>query len=200
MRTSRIIAPLLMGLFVLTGCQQQESQVAQPKLAIVDMGRVMRDSAPGKEGVKFLEAQQAGMQAELDAIQDRLEKNPKDEAAMQELQRVYAVSQQRMQAEQQNVVNLLFDSVQRVVNSYREAQGYDMILGAEAVASFKPGADVTEAIIAEVNKQKVEFKPVPESALTNMAPGAGQDGAPAPAVVVPAPAEKAPAADAAPKK
>ncbi|MDE7240442.1 OmpH family outer membrane protein, partial [Desulfovibrio sp.] len=140
MRTSRIIAPLLVGLFVLTGCQQQESQVAQPKIAIVDMGRVMRDSEPGKEGVKFLESQQAGMQAQLDAIQDRLEKNPKVEAAMQELQRVYAASQQRMQAEQQNVVNLLFDSVQRVINSYRESQGYDIILGAEAVASSRPGA------------------------------------------------------------
>ena len=187
MRTSRIIAPLLVGLFVLTGCQQQESQVAQPKIAIVDMGRVMRDCEPGKEGVKFLEAQQAGMQAELDAIQDRLEKNPKDEAAMQELQRVYAASQQRMQAEQQNVVNLLFDSVQRVVNSYREAQGFDIILAAEAVASSKPGADVTAAVIAEVNKQKIEFKPVPESALSGMAP----EGAAAPAAApAPAPAEK----------
>ena len=116
MRSIRIILPVLVGIFMLAGCQQQESQVAQPKLAVVDMGRVMRDSEPGKEGVKFLESRQAGMQEQLDAIQDRLEKNPKDEAAMQELQRVYAVSQQRMQAEQQNVVNLLFDSVQRVVN------------------------------------------------------------------------------------
>lgn len=187
MRTIRIILPALMGLLVLTGCQQQESQVAQPKIAIVDMARVMRDSEPGKEGVKFLESQQAGMQEQLDAIQDRLEKNPKDEAAMQELQRVYAASQQRMQAEQQNVVNLLFDSVQRVVNSYREAQGFDIILAAEAVASAKPGADVTAAVIAEVNKQKVEFKPVPESALSGMAPEGAAAPAQAPAA---APAEK----------
>lgn len=189
MRNIRIILPVLMGLLVLTGCQQQESQVAQPKLAIVDMGRVMRDSEPGKAGGKFLETLQAGMQEQLDAIQDRLEKDPKDEAAMQELQRVYATSQQRMQAEQQNVVNLLFDSVQRVVNSYREAQGFDMILAAEAVASYKPAADITAAIIAEVNKQKIEFKPVPESALGG-APGAAPDASPAPAEVAPAPAEK----------
>lgn len=187
MRISRIILPVLVGMLVLTGCQQQETQVAQPKIAIVDMGRVMRDSEPGKEGVKFLESRQAVMQEQLDAIQDRLEKNPKDEAAMQELQRVYAVSQQRMQAEQQNVVNLLFDSVQRVVNGYREAQGYDIILGAEAAASYAPSADVTAAIIAEVNKQKIEFKPVPETAL----PGGAAPEAAAP--------EKAPAAsDAAP--
>ena len=37
---------------------------------------------------------------------------------MQELQRVYAVSQQRMQAEQQNVVNILFDTIQRTLNDY----------------------------------------------------------------------------------
>lgn len=190
MRTFRIILPVLLGLLVLTGCQQQESQVARPKLAIVDVARVMRDSEPGKEGVKFLESRQAVMQEQLDAIQDRLEKDPKDEAAMQELQQVYALSQQRMQAEQQNVVNLLFDSVQRVINSYREAQGYDMILGAEAVASSSPSADVTAAIIAEVNKQKIEFKPVPEGALPGMAPGGAPEAAPAPAVVPPAPAEK----------
>lgn len=193
MRISRIILPVLVGVFALTGCQQQETQVAQPRIAIVDMGRVMRDSEPGKEGVKFLESRQAVMQEQLDAIQDRLEKNPKDEAAMQELQRVYAASQQRMQAEQQNVVNLLFDSVQRVVNSYREAQGYDIILGAEAAASYTPSADVTAAVIAEVNKQKIEFKPVPETAL----PGAPAPGA-APGAAAP---EKAPAAsDAAPAK
>lgn len=194
MRISRIILPVLVCMLALTGCQQQETQVAQPRIAIVDMGRVMRDSEPGKEGVKFLESRQAVMQEQLDAIQNRLEKNPKDEAAMQELQRVYAISQQRMQAEQQNVVNLLFDSVQRVVNSYREAQGYDIILGAEAAASYTPSADVTAAIIAEVNKQKIEFKPVPETAL----PGAPAPGAATPEAVAP---EKAPAArDAAPAK
>lgn len=182
MRSLRVILPVFMGMLMLMGCQQQESQVAQSKVAIVDMGRVMRDSEPGKEGVKFLESRQAGMQEQLDAIQNRLEKNPKDEAAIQELQRVYAASQQRMQAEQQNVVNLLFDSVQRVVNTYREAQGYDIILSAEAAASYNPSTDVTAAVIAEMNRQKIEFKPVSESAL----PGAATEPAPAP--------EKAPAA------
>lgn len=171
MQRFRIILPLLMGLLVLTGCQQQESKASQTKIAIVDVARVMRDCDPGKEGVKFLESRQAEMQKQLDEIQGRLEKNPEDQKAMQDLQRVYGAAQQRMQAEQQNVVNVLFDSVQRVLNSYREAQGYDLILGADAVTSYKPSADITAAIITEVNKQKIEFKPVPESALGN-APGA----------------------------
>lgn len=182
---------LALGLF-LVACQEQGVQTPQPKLAVVDTARVMRDSEPGKEGVKFLESRQAILQERLDAIQDRLEKNPNDEAAMQELQRVYAQSQQRMQAEQQNVVNLLFDTVQRVLNEYRASQGYDLILGAEAAAAFNPSADVTAAVIAEVNKQKLEFKPVPDSAVP-AAPAMDGGVMPAPDA---APAVTAPADDA----
>lgn len=155
---------------MLPACQQTETKDAQPKLAVVDMARVMRDSEPGKAGVKFLESLQSGMQDKLNAIQARLEKNPKDEAAQKELQGVYMTSQQRMQAEQQNVVNLLYDAIQRVINTYREQQGYEVILSAEVAASFAPGADVTSAVIAEVNKQKIDFKPLPEPAAPEAAP------------------------------
>lgn len=156
--------------FMLLACQQTETKDAQPKLAVVDMARIMRDSEPGKAGVKFLESLQSGMQEKLNAIQARLEKDPKDEAAQKELQGVYMASQQRMQAEQQNVVNLLYDTIQRVLNAYREQQGYDIILSAEVAAAFNPKADVTAAVIVEVNKQKIDFKPLPEPAAPEAAP------------------------------
>lgn len=155
---------------MLLACQQTETRETQPKLAVVDMARVMRDSEPGKAGVKFLESLQNGMQDKLNAIQARLEKDPKDEAAQKELQSVYMTSQQRMQAEQQNVVNLLYDAIQRVINTYREQQGYDVILSAEVAVAFNPGADVTAAVIAEVNKQKIDFRPLPEPAAPEAAP------------------------------
>ncbi len=114
----RLTLPLLLLLgFFIVACEAQE-QSSKTSIAVVDMARVMRDSTPGKEGVKFLESRQTALQGQLDAIQDKLEKNPEDEKAMQELQRVYAVSQQRMQAEQQNVVNILFDTIQRTLNDY----------------------------------------------------------------------------------
>jgi outer membrane protein len=131
-----------------------------PKLAVVDMQRVMRDSEPARAGVKFLEDLHAGMQEKIQAIEARLEQNPQDEAAQKELQAVYMTSQQRMQAEQQNVVTLLYDAIQRVMNAYREQNGYELILNAEVAAAFSPALDVTTAVIAEVNKQKVEFKPL----------------------------------------
>lgn len=171
--------------FMLLACQQTEN-AAQPKLAVVDMARIMRDSEPGKAGVKFLEGLQTEMQGKLNEIQTRLENDPKDEAAQKELQSVYMASQQRMQAEQQNVVNLLYDAVQRTVNAYREQKGYDVILSTEGVASFNPRVDVTAALIAEVNKQKLDFKPV--------APGtAAPEAATAPAQDQPAAQDKAPA-------
>lgn len=156
--------------FMLLACQQTETKDAQPKLVVVDMARIMRDSEPGKAGVKFLESLQSGMQEKLNAIQARLEKDPKDEAAQKELQGVYMASQQRMQAEQQNVVNLLYDTIQRILNAYREQQGYDIILSAEVSAAFNPKADVTADVIAEVNKQKIDFKPLPEPAAPEAAP------------------------------
>ena len=167
----RLFMPLVFVLsFMLLACQQTETKDAQPKLAVVDMARIMRDSEPGKAGVKFLESLQSGMQEKLNAIQARLEKDPKDEAAQKELQGVYMASQQRMQAEQQNVVNLLYDTIQRVLNAYREQQGYDIILSAEVAAAFNPKADVTAAVIAEVNTQKIDFKPRPEPAAPEAAP------------------------------
>ncbi|MBQ3058935.1 MAG: OmpH family outer membrane protein [Desulfovibrio sp.] len=151
---------------LLSACQQTTDSNAQPSLAVVDMARVMRESEPGKAGVKFLEGMQAEMQQKLDAVQAKLEKNPKDEAAQQELQQLYMASQQRIQMEQQNVANRLYDMMQRVLNAYREQQNYTVIIAADVAAAYSPSVDVTSAVIAEVNKQKMSFTPLPEPAAT----------------------------------
>ncbi|MFT4301186.1 MAG: OmpH family outer membrane protein [Desulfovibrio sp.] len=181
----RYFLPLaLMLSLMLIACQQGEGS-SQPKLAVVDMTRIMRDSEAGKAGVKHLEALQADMQEQLNAIQGRLEKNANDADAQKELQTVYMMSQQRMQVEQQNVVNVLYDTMQRIINAYRTEKGYALIISSEAAASFDPKADVTTDIIAAMNKQKVDFKAA--------APEGAADAAAAPAAEAPkaaAPAEK----------
>lgn len=159
MQTRYSIPLLFVLMFSLSACLP-ETGGAKQKFAVVDMQRIMRDTTPAKAGVAFLEEIHSGMQKKISAIQDRLEKNSKDEAAQKELQSVYMASQQRMQAEQQNVINLLDDAIQRVLNDYREQQGYDVILNAEIAAAYNPAVNVTTAVIVEVNKQKIEFKPV----------------------------------------
>lgn len=160
----RLFLPLILVLSLgLLACQQADNAAAKPGIAVVDMARVMRDSEPGKAGVKFLEGLQSDMQEKLTGIQNRLEAKPDDAEAQKELQATYMEAQQRMQAEQQNVINLLYDTMQRVINAYRAEKGFSAILNAEAVVSFDSGADVTGDIIAAVNKQKMDFKPVTAS-------------------------------------
>ena len=152
----------LMLSLMLIACQQGEGS-SQAKLAVVDMTRVMRDSEAGKAGVKHLEGLQADMQAQLNDIQKRLEENAEDVEAQKELQTVYMASQQRMQVEQQNVVNVLYDTMQRIINAYRADKGYALIISSEAAASFDSKADVTSDIIAAMDKQKIDFKPAVEA-------------------------------------
>lgn len=159
----RYFMPLALLLsLMLIACQQGEGS-SQAKLAVVDMTRVMRDSEAGKAGVKHLEGLQADMQAQLNNIQKRLEQNADDADAQKELQTVYMASQQRMQVEQQNVVNVLYDTMQRIINAYRADKGYALIISSEAAASFDPKADVTSDIIAAMDKQKIDFKPAGEA-------------------------------------
>lgn len=174
MRIRFVALPLLL-LFALAfaGCQQTES--GKPAVAVVDMSRLLTESEPGKAGMAFLEGLQSDMQNKLNAIQERLEKNDKDEEAQRELQMSYMTFQTRMGKEQQNVAGQLYDMLQKVLGQYREAHGYQVIISREVVASFDAGVDVTDAVLAEVNKQKITFTPLEQG---DAAPAADQAAAP----------------------
>lgn len=198
-----MFVPVLVMMTMLTGCLQGESSA--PTIGVVDTARIFRDSEAGKAGVKFLEGMQAKMQAELTAIQEILQKNPEDQAAQQKLQETYMSFQQRMGAEQQNVVTLLNDATQRVLDSYRQQKKLTVILAQESTLSVDKSVDVTADVITELNKQKVEFKAItPEAPAAAAAPAASEAGKPAatPADDKKAPADdkKAPAPKEAPKK
>lgn len=195
MRIRFVVLPLLL-LFALAfaGCQQTEP--SKPAVAVVDMSRLLTESEPGKAGMTFLEGLQSDMQNKLNAIQERLEKNDKDEEAQRELQMSYMTFQTRMGKEQQNVAGQLYDMLQKVLGEYRQAHGYQVIISREVVASFDAKVDVTDAVLAEVNKQKITFIPLEQD---DAAPAAEEPAAPGqkaePAAEKPA---AAPATDKAP--
>lgn len=163
MRIFFILSMLLFVLSFLPACNG-DTKGSDVKIAVADVSRLMRDSVPGKAGIKFLEGRQAKFQKELDNIQDRLDKDPTDEVAMKDLQRVYSASQQQIQAEGQNVAAMLFDTLQRILDKFREENGYTLILGQDTVASFAKSVDVTDAIMKELDKEVLDFKPLPEAA------------------------------------
>lgn len=189
MRIRFVALPLLL-LFALAfaGCQQTEP--GKPAVAVVDMSRLLTESEPGKAGMAFLEGLQSDMQNKLNAIQERLEKNDKDEDAQRELQMSYMTFQTRMGKEQQNVAGQLYDMLQKVFGEYRAAHGYQVIISREVVASFDAKVDVTDAVLAEVNKQKMTFIPLEQD---DAAPAAEKPAAPAADKAAPAAEKPAPA-------
>lgn len=139
----------------IAGCDNHSS----PKIGVVDLNRLMAESVPGKAGLQYIESQQKELQARLDAIQERIEKNPNDEAAMQELQTVYTASQQKIQTEGQAVVTRLLEAIQKTVDTFRKDNGYSMLIRKEALDAVDPDLDVTETLMAEINKLELNFAP-----------------------------------------
>ena len=201
MRIRFVALPLLL-LFALAVAGCQESAPGKPAVAVVDMSRLLTESEPGKAGMTFLEGLQSDMQNKLNALQERLEKNDKDEDAQRELQMSYMTFQTRMGKEQQNVAGQLYDMLQKVLGEYRTAHGYQVIISREVVASFDASVDVTDAVLAEANKQKMTFIPLEQDAAPAAKPAAetapAADKAPAAEKTEEKAPAKKPAADAAP--
>ncbi|MDR1856101.1 MAG: OmpH family outer membrane protein [Desulfovibrio sp.] len=158
MRIGILLALVLLLGLPLGACNQAGD--ASVKIAVVDRERIFRDSEPAKLAKKALEEQGTAMQGKLNEIQDRLSKDPNDEGAQKELQTVYMSSQQRMQAMQGNVVGLLEDAIVRAINGIRDKKGYIVVLYADMAASYAPSVDVTGDVLAELNKQKLDFQAV----------------------------------------
>jgi outer membrane protein len=144
-------------------------------VAVVDSARVFKESDPGKAGIKHLEALHESMQAELNALQEELQGKPKDEKLQQRLQEKYMVYQQRISAEQQQVINILNETIQKALDACRVQNKLALIVGTDVVLSYGSAADVTEAVISEVNKAQVDFKALePEAEVATPAPAKPQ--------------------------
>ena len=204
MRIRFLVLSLLVLCLAVSGCQQTQEPAV--KVGVVDMNRLLRDSEPGKEASRFLEGMQKEIQQQIDDVQARLGKDPENEALQRELQAIYMGGQQRINAEQQNVVSQLLDLTQRLVNNYRKANGLSVVLGTDVAVAYDPALDVTNALLDEMTKQKVNFvsvsNPQPEAPAAAEAPAkAAQDAKaaekpaekPAPAAEKPAAEKAAPA-------
>ena len=198
MRIRFLVLSLLVLCLAVSGCQQTQEPAV--KVGVVDMNRLLRDSEPGKEASRFLEGMQKEIQQQIDDVQARLGKDPENENLQRELQAIYMGGQQRINAEQQNVVSQLLDLTQRLVNNYRKANGLSVVLGTDVAVAYDPALDVTNALLDEMNKQKVNFvsvsNPQPEAPAAEAPAKAAQDtkAAEKPAEK-PAPAAEKPAAE-----
>ena len=159
MHVSYLLPALLIAALLSGGCINPFDSSA-PSVAVVDSTRIFKESEPGKAGIKHLEILHESMQAELNALQQALQDKPNDETLQQKLQEKYMVYQQRINAEQQHVINTLNEAIQKALDVCRIQQKLALIVGTDMALSYGPAADITTAVIYEVNKTKVEFKPI----------------------------------------
>ncbi len=168
-----VLLPLL-ALCLMLGACLPDSQ-SKDDIAVVDLGRLVRDSEPGKQAQTFLENIQEDFNNRLLAQQKKVQDNPDDKKAMQELETMYVSMQQRMQTEEQNVSNNLLEHVLQTVKTFREEKKFKAILRSEAVVDYDDVLDVTGLVLDEINKLTIEFKPVTSDQPTipaTMAPAA----------------------------
>ena len=69
-------------------------------------------------------------------------------------------AQQQMGEEQQNVLSQLQNVTKRVMDEFRRSKGYDVLFSAETLSSYDEKLDVTNDLLVEMNKQKVNFVPL----------------------------------------
>lgn len=170
MKLRHVLPLVLVCVFLVSACEQQGST-----FAVANLQRVMSECDLGRQGMERLNAFAKEAEEKLKPLQEKLDKKPDDADLQAELQQAYMPLQQRMQLEKQNVFSQLEDNVLRVVNKYREQKGYAAILDSGATFSVNPKLDVTNDLIAAVNAEKIELKPLPEPkapAATPAAPAA----------------------------
>ncbi len=189
MLKAKILLPLLALCFLQGACQQDQKSV-QNEIAVVDLGRIISDSEPGKAAQAYVADLQKSYNDQLVAAQGKLQENSKDEKALQEFQVLFGNLQQRFQQEEAAATNTLLEKLIQTVADVRQQKGYKVIVRSEAVIAQDKGLDVTGEVMDAFNKVSIDFKAA-----------AAEDAKEAEVAAAPAPAdaEKA-AAPAAPEK
>lgn len=144
------VCTLTIALF-LSACNEP----AAPTVAVVNAGQVFQECESGKQAREYMEKLAEEMQADLRALQDDFENAPaaRKEDAQRKLQSTVIEYQQRLRAEEQQILNKLTEDYQSVLDEYRAANNLSLILRSEAMVSTSAEADITQKIIEAMNKK-----------------------------------------------
>ena len=126
-----------------------------PTVAVVNAAQVYTECESGKQAREYLEKIAEEMQNDLLELQAAAERAPvaQRQAAIEKLQTTSLEYQQRIRLEEQQILNKISEDYQTAVDEYRKANNIDVILRAEVIVSTSERADITEAIIAAMNKK-----------------------------------------------
>ncbi len=160
-------AKLVVGLIAVGAALAVTPAWAETKIGIVDPARLLEESPQGKAIQESLRSEFAPrertLQAQGQAVKAKQEKLQKDSATMTEDQRARAEKDLRdgardferargelqddFTARRNEELSRLQRTLGEEVRAYAKAQGYDLILSAEAAISYAQAIDLTPAIL-----------------------------------------------------
>ena len=152
MRNALVMFLVLAASLVLGGCGSN--------VAVINASRIYQESEAGKDGLAYLEQVEKDVRAKAEAAQRVAESMPDNDAMPMSLQQFFVTCQEAMNNAQQEAVNSVQDLINRSIAQYRERNRLVVIMQSDAVVSSDPAADVTDAVIAEMNKSPIAFAPV----------------------------------------
>ena len=158
---------------VVVGCKDESAKPAV-SVAVVNAAQVYSECESGKQAREYLEKIGAEMRDDLVAMQAEIEKLPanKREEAAEKFQATVVDYQQRLRMEEQQILNKLSEDYQNAVDEYRKANNISLVVRSEVLVSSAEDADITQAIIAVMNRKTEEENKAAMAAQNATAEGA----------------------------
>lgn len=139
-------------------------QAMAMEIAVVDTNKIFEESKPGKDVVAYLDTIQKEMIKKLEGIEEKRKKIEKDESQKEllanlekEMQATAYEAQTKIQATQEKIFAIVSAKLIETIEKYRKDNKIAMIFHASDLISFDKKIDVTNAIMQEFNKIKIDF-------------------------------------------
>lgn len=146
---------------VLAACQQ--SAVSGPKVAFVNANKVFKECKAGAAGVEYLKKSSEKYQSSFKEMQAEMTQN-RTKANTAKFQKAISEYQTKMGAEQNRIITVINSAFSKALDNYRQEKGLDVILSVESALSYDKSADVSDDIVAAMDKMDIKIIPDVETA------------------------------------
>jgi outer membrane protein len=147
--------------------------VAEMKIALIIPQKLIAKSKAGQEAAEKLKGRKEAAQKKLDAKAEEVKKQEEDarkrlmmlsadekkkvgedlERQQRDGQRMKEDLERELQKAEQEILGTVNQFLGKVITEFGEANGYDLILDAQAVVYFSETPDVTDAVIKLADSQ-----------------------------------------------
>ena len=129
------------------------------RTGIVDVEKVLNDSAAAKAANEHLAKVQAVLQKGFNDLEKRMEKAKKEERE-RELEAGRRVLERQMQIELQAARAVVSQHMLEAVKEWRKSKG-GVVLAKAQVLDYSPKLDITDTVITSMDKKPMQFSALP---------------------------------------